>query len=108
MNELSPKPGNPAPLSDKPAPPTAAARQRLVSASLVRLGIFLAVLLALAALALHWGRAAVLFVHETDARIKADLIAVASEVDGRVTDRPVTDGDRVTKGQVLVRFDARE
>lgn len=108
MNELSPKPGNPANLSDRPLPSAAASAQRRVSASRIRLALFAIVLLALTALAVHWGRAALLFVHETDARIKADLIAVASEVDGRVTERPVTDGDRVTKGQVLVRFDARE
>ncbi|EDP64022.1 transporter, membrane fusion protein (MFP) family [alpha proteobacterium BAL199] len=108
MNELSPKPANPASLSDRIVPSAATPRRLRVSARWIRLTLFLVVLLGLLALAAHWGRAAVLFVHETDARIKADLIAVASEVDGRATDRPVTDGQAVTKGQVLVRFDDRE
>lgn len=112
MNELSPKPGETASLSDRgaqaAAPAAAPARRRRLSAFWVRLSLFLLVLGLLAGLAVYWGHSAVLYVHETDARIKADLIAVASEVAGRVTERPVTDGDRVARGQVLLRLDARE
>jgi len=35
------------------------------------------------------------------------MIAVASEVAGRVVDLPVADGDRVERGQLLLRLDAR-
>ena len=98
MNELSPKPGESATLSDRGAPAAAPARRRRLAAFWVRLLLFALVLGGLAALAAVWGRSAVLYVHETDARIKADLIAVASEVAGRVTARPVQDGDRVTRG----------
>lgn len=108
MNELSPKPGENATLSDRGAPTAAPARRRRLATFWVRLLLFALVLGGLAALAAMWGRSAVLYVHETDARIKADLIAVASEVAGRVTERPVQDGDRVTRGQVLLRLDARE
>lgn len=95
-------------LSERGASAAATARRRRSTAFWVRLLLFVLVLGVLAALAAYWGRSAVLFVHETDARIKADLIAVASEVTGRVTERPVTDGDRVVKGQALLRLDARE
>lgn len=93
---------------DQGAPPVAASRRRRVSAFWVRLSLFLVVLAGLAALALHWAHSTLLYVHETDARIKADLISIASEVAGRVVERPVTDGDTVTRGQVLLRLDPRE
>lgn len=108
MNELSPKAGDQPALSVRAAPQATPARRRRAPAFWVRLSLFAAVLAVLAALAAHWGRASLLYVHETDARIKADLIAVASEVAGRVVERPVADGDQVAKGQVLVRLDARE
>ena len=108
MNELSPKPGEPATLSERAAPAAAPARRRRTTVFWVRLSLFLLVLGLLAGLAALWGRSTLLFVHETDARIRADLIAVASEVDGRVTGRPVDDGDRVSRGQVLLQLDARE
>jgi len=108
MNEMSSKPGESATLSERGAPAAVSVRRRRSPAFWVRLSLFVLVLAVLAALAAAWGRSAVLYVHETDARIKADLIAIASEVDGRVIDRPVTDGDTVTRGQVLLRLDARE
>lgn len=108
MNELSPKAGDQPALSTRAAPQATLARRRRTPAFWVRLSLFVAVLAVLAALAAHWGRSSLLYVHETDARIKADLIAVASEVAGRVVERPVADGDRVARGQVLVRLDARE
>ena len=107
MNELSPKPADQAAVSARIAP-SASSRRGRSAAFWVRLGVFLLVLAALAALAAYWGRAALLYVHETDSRIRADLIAVASEVAGRVVERPVTDGQSVTRGQVLARLDARE
>lgn len=108
MNELSPKAGDQSALSARAAPHATSARRRRTPAFWLRLSLFAAVLALLAALAANWGRASLLYVHETDARIRADLIAVASEVAGRVVERPVTDGERVTRGQVLVRLDARE
>lgn len=108
MNELSPKPGDPAVLPGRGTATPAPSRRRRSTAFWVRLTLFVLVMAVLASLGVRWGRTSLLFVHETDARIKADLIAVASEVDGRVTQRPVEDGDRVAKGQVLLRIDDRE
>lgn len=108
MNELSPKAGEQAALSARAAPPATPARRSRTRGFWVRLSLFAAVLALLAALAAYWGHSSLLYVHETDARIKADLLAIASEVPGRVVERPVADGDRVAKGQVLVRLDARE
>lgn len=108
MNELSPKTGEQAALSARAAPAASPARRTRARGFWVRLSLFAATLAVLAALVAHWARDALLYVHETDARIKADLIAVASEVDGRVVERPVTDGEQVARGQVLVRLDARE
>src|SRR3546814_1918473 len=116
MNELSPKAGDrppPSGTAPQPAPVTAqaqvqapGARRRRVPG--LRLLLFVAILAVLAGLAAYWARASLLYVHETDARIRADIIAIASEIPGRVVERPVNDGDRVAKGQVLLRLDARE
>lgn len=108
MNELSPKSGDAATLSERGVPAATTLRRGRSRAFWVRAGLFAAVLIALAALSAYWARTALLFVHETDARIKADLIPVASQVAGRVTERPVTDGDSVVKGQTLILIDGRE
>lgn len=47
-------------------------------------------------------------VYENDARISADMIAIASRVDGWVTGRPAGQGDHVKAGDVLVRIDGRD
>ena len=57
--------------------------------------------------AAHWGRGAFLYVHETDARVMADLVAISSEVDGRVTQRFFEEGDAISAGQILVTIDSR-
>lgn len=73
----------------------------------VRILLLLALLGAMAAWAVQWARIAVLYVHETDARVMADLVTISSEVDGRLIELPVREGDRVDAGQVLARLDAR-
>lgn len=69
--------------------------------------LLLTLLLAMLTWAVQWARTSVLFVHETDARIMADLVSVSSEVDGRLKEILVTEGDRVAKGQTLAVIDAR-
>ena len=69
--------------------------------------LLLALLLAMAAWAAQWVRTSVLYVHETDARVKADLVAVSSTTDGILAERLVNEGDRVVRGQVLARIDSR-
>ncbi|MCV0398353.1 MAG: biotin/lipoyl-binding protein [Rhizobiaceae bacterium] len=41
-----------------------------------------------------------------DARIAANMIAVSSEVSGRIISLPVIAGDKVVRGQVLATIDA--
>lgn len=43
-----------------------------------------------------------------DARVAANLVAVGSEVSGRVTSVPVIAGDRVSKGQLLATIDSEQ
>lgn len=52
------------------------------------------------------GRAGV--VSTNDARVAADVIAVSSEVSGRVVQLDVRAGDAVRKGQLLVRIEPRD
>ncbi|NQV54860.1 MAG: HlyD family secretion protein [Rhodospirillales bacterium] len=47
-------------------------------------------------------------VFESDARISADMISISSRVDGWVVARRVGQGDKVKKGDVLLRVDDRE
>ena len=47
-------------------------------------------------------------VHETDARVAADLVTVSARVAGRLVEFAVTTGDRVVRDQPIARIDARE
>jgi membrane fusion protein (multidrug efflux system) len=47
-------------------------------------------------------------VYEYDARIAGSLITVSSRVAGWVTELHITEGDDITKGQIIVEIDARE
>lgn len=89
-------------MSDSPAPP----RSRRVF-FVARIVLLLILLMAMAFWAMQWARTAFLYVHETDARIMADLVSISSEVDGRLLSRAVEEGDRVTKGQTLAVIDSR-
>jgi membrane fusion protein (multidrug efflux system) len=55
-----------------------------------------------------WAYARWAHVTENDARVRADMITIASRVDGWVTVRPVTDGEKIQIGQSLVVIDQRE
>jgi membrane fusion protein (multidrug efflux system) len=55
-----------------------------------------------------WGYERLGHVTENDVRVKADMITVSSRVGGWVTERPVTDGDTIHKGQEMVVIDQRE
>ena len=55
-----------------------------------------------------WGYERLPHVTENDARVKADIITVSSRVDGWITERPVTDGQEIHKGEQLVVIDQRE
>lgn len=104
MNELSKKTQVAEPL---------AASQQTASASLSRRGFFLLrlgflalVLVALGMWVQDWFQTSTLYVHETDARITTDLVTVASETAGRISQRHVGEGSAVEVGAVLVSLDA--
>ena len=54
-----------------------------------------------------WLHGRLLYVHETDARVVADMIAIGSRVEGWVREVHVREGDRVKKGQPLASIDDR-
>ena len=77
-------------------------------ARLVRVGLLAAMLVGLAVWAADWIQTALLYVHETDARISADMVSVSSRVAGWVVERKVGMGSEVAKGDTLAVIDARE
>lgn len=96
--DSSPGPG---PRTTTPPAPQSARRRplaRLIILAVVAGGIFL--------WGANWARTTLLYVHETDARIVADMITVASRVDGLILSRPIEEGDRVQSGRVIAVVDA--
>ncbi|MFT5391354.1 MAG: membrane fusion protein (multidrug efflux system) [Gammaproteobacteria bacterium] len=57
-----------------------------------------------------WGadylHARFLFVHETDARVVADMVAVGARVEGWISSVDVHEGERVSRGQRLAQVDS--
>jgi len=47
-------------------------------------------------------------VSETDARISADTVAISSRVAGWIVALPVTDGEKVSTGKLLIEIDSRQ
>ncbi len=85
--------------SDQQAMAAAPAKPpRRLGARVVRVTLLAAMTVALGIWAADWARTALIFVHETDARVAADMISVSSRVDGWLIARPVRSGDTVTKG----------
>ncbi|MBT5264817.1 MAG: HlyD family secretion protein [Rhodospirillaceae bacterium] len=74
----------------------------------MRIVLLLALLAGLGFWANQWAQTSILFVHETDARVRSDLIMIAGRVEGAVIGRPVVEGQRIAKGDVLVRIDQRD
>ncbi len=75
---------------------------------LARFALVGAMLIGVAVWAADWLRTTLLYVHETDARIVADMVAISSRVAGRVVDIPATSGRQVAKDDVVARIDARD
>jgi membrane fusion protein, multidrug efflux system len=88
----------------------AGARPRAAGSLRRRLGIgaLLAVTIAAGIAAAQWGHHRLTHVDENDARVMGEVTSIASRLDGWVLARPVMEGDRVTKGQVLVELDSRD
>lgn len=81
---------------------------RNILKKVARAVVFLGVLAAVGVWATNWIMTSMRYVQETDARVKADLVAVASRVGGWVVDLPATEGLQLTRGDILVQVDARE
>jgi membrane fusion protein (multidrug efflux system) len=75
---------------------------------IVRSIIVLAIVLVLLAWAGNWAFTQWSKITETDARITTDQIAVSSRVSGWVTELPVTEGDRIAVGELLIAIDGRD
>ena len=73
-----------------------------------RLIIVAAVLMAALVFAALQIRERLLYLHEEDARIRAEMVTVASRVPGWIVSRPVQEGQVVEPGTVLVVLDQRD
>ena len=58
--------------------------------------------------AVNWGRSAFLYVHETDARVMADLVPISSQASGVVKEVFFDEGARISAGQTLAKIDDRK
>ena len=76
-------------------------------ARIARVVLLSGMILGLGLWAAGWMRDSLLYVHETDARIAADMVSVSSRVAGRVTARPIRGGSLVTRGETLAVIDGR-
>ncbi|BBK33800.1 membrane fusion protein (multidrug efflux system) [Stella humosa] len=72
------------------------------------IGIVVVATAALIAFAANWVHDRTVHVYETDARIVADMTVISSRVAGLLVELAVEEGDRIAKGQVLARVDARD
>jgi membrane fusion protein (multidrug efflux system) len=71
-------------------------------------GVLLIVALAAAFVCGRWLFHHLTHVDENDAQMAGEVITIASRLDGWLFTRPVMEGDRVQKGQVLGELDARD
>jgi membrane fusion protein (multidrug efflux system) len=69
--------------------------------------VIVAIVLTAVAAAGRWGYWQWAHVSETDARIQADTIAISSRVSGWVVDLPIIEGDKVSRGDLLIEIDSR-
>ena len=76
-------------------------------ARIARIVLLGGMVLGLGLWAAGWIRDSLLYVHETDARIAADMVSVSSRVAGRVTARPLRGGSLVGRGDTLAVIDGR-
>jgi membrane fusion protein, multidrug efflux system len=75
---------------------------------LVGLGVLLLVLLVLVLAGGCWLHQRLTHVEENDAQMAGEVISIASRLDGWLVTRPVMEGDRVRKAQVLGELDTRD
>lgn len=90
----------------EPAAATGAGPRRMWT--VIRIAVLVLVLAAIAVWASQWVRDSLLYVHETDARIKADMIEVSSRVGGLISEFAGAEGDPAPPGHVIARLDDRD
>lgn len=73
-----------------------------------RLVLGAAVALVLAILAIRFLADRASYVSTSDARVAAEMIAVSTDISGRITSVQVKEGDRVAEGDILYTIDDRE
>ena len=71
-----------------------------------RLVLLLVLAIALIYWLFGWVKGSFFYVHETDARVMADLITISSEVDGRIVKRFVSEGNNIKKGDALIQINS--
>jgi membrane fusion protein (multidrug efflux system) len=69
---------------------------------------FALILIALTVFLGIWWWRSLGFVSTDDARIKADIVSISAEIDGRIKALTKDEGDAVTPGEVMARLDTRE
>ncbi len=110
MNEQRPlSPSQPAPVAPVYSPPVTPLRAVKQQRSRRLVPAVLLILVALVLLA--WGARFLVnrlnFVHESDARIVADVTLISSRIAGRIVEMPISEGMQVTRDQVVVVIDNR-
>jgi membrane fusion protein (multidrug efflux system) len=90
--------------------PGAASHRRLLGTMRHRIALVALLLLLLAGglAGAHWLAQRLTHVVENDAQVAGEVTTIASRVDGWLVTRPVMEGDRVAKGQVLAELDTRD
>ena len=71
-----------------------------------RLVLLLVLAIALIYWLFGWVKGSFFYVHETDARVMADLITISSEVDGRIVKRFVSEGNKIKKADALIQINS--
>jgi membrane fusion protein (multidrug efflux system) len=99
--------GNTQVTPDIEAPPARQLTQALRNPR-VRLGLMLGGALLIVLLLARFMADRAAYVSTSDARIAADMIAVSTDISGRITDQRVSAGDAVKAGDVLYTIDDRE
>lgn len=79
---------------------------RMAARAAIRIGVGLAILTALGGAGV-WVFDQATFVTTTDARVRARMVTLSSDVAGRLAEMPLTAGDRVRAGGTVARLDDR-
>ena len=99
--------GGPPPLSERLLRRRGLLQFRLGRRGVIRIGIVAVLLLIVGIWGNSWLQHRFAHVVEQDARIASDMVAIASRFDGWLVRVPVSQGQKVAKGDVLIEIDSR-